>query len=129
MPLSGCGLFHAYISIKKTAEGQAKQAILTSLGIDHCLKLIVVVDEDVDPYNESEVLWAISTRFQADKDLVTVPSTMGVILDPSASEDGLTARMGLDATKPLHEKALRLRMPKEAQEFAKRLVSSMSKSK
>jgi len=128
VPLSGCGLFHAYISIKKTAKGQAKQAILTALGIDHCLKLVVVVDEDVNVYNESDVLWAISTRFQADKDLVMVPRTMGVILDPSASEDGLTARMGLDATKPLHEKALRLRIPKEAREFAKRLVSSMSKS-
>jgi 3-polyprenyl-4-hydroxybenzoate decarboxylase len=53
---------------------------------------------------------------------------MGVILDPSASEDGLGARMGLDATKSLREKAVRLSIPKEAQEFAKRLVSSMPKS-
>jgi UbiD family decarboxylase len=128
VPLSGCGFFHAYISIKKTAEGQGKQAILTALGIDHGLKLVVVVDEDVDIYDESNILWALSTRFQADKDLVMVPRTMGVILDPSASEDGLGARMGLDATKSLHEKAVRLSIPKEAQEFAKRLVSSMPKS-
>ena len=127
VPLSGCGFFHAYISIKKTAEGQGKQAILTALGIDHGLKLVVVVDEDVDIYDESSVLWALSTRFQADKDLVMVPRTMGVILDPSASEDGLGARMGLDATKPLHEKAVRLKIPEEAQEFARRLVSSMQK--
>jgi len=127
VPLSGCGLFHAYISIRKTAEGQGKQAILTALGIDHCLKLVVVVDEDVDIYNESDVLWAISTRFQADKDLVMVPRTMGVILDPSASDDGLTARMGIDATKPLYEKASRLRIPEEAKESARRLISSISK--
>ena len=126
VPLSGCGFFHAYISIKKTAEGQGKQAILTALGIDHGLKLVVVVDEDVDIYDESSVLWALSVRFQADQDLVLVPRTMGVILDPSSSEDGLGSRMGLDATKPLREKAVRLRIPKEAQDFAKRLLSSLS---
>ena len=122
VPLSGCGLFHAYISMRKTAKGQGKQAILTALGIDHCLKLVVVVDEDVNVFNESEVLWAISTRSQADKDLVIVPGTMGVILDPSASEDGLTARMGIDATEPLEKKAVRLTLPKEAKEFARRLM-------
>ena len=127
VPLSGCGFFHAYISIKKTAEGQGKQAILTALGIDHGLKLVVVVDEDVDIYDEASVLWALSVRFQADQDLVLVPRTMGVILDPSSSEDGLGSRMGLDATKPLREKAVRLRIPKEAQEFAKRLLSSLPK--
>ncbi len=127
VPLSGCGLFHAYISIKRTAEGQAKQAILTALGLDHCLKFVVAVDEDVDVYNESEVLWALSTRFQADRDLVIIPGTMGVILDPSASEAGVTARMGLDATKPLQEKASRLKIPKTAQDLARNLVSSMAR--
>jgi UbiD family decarboxylase len=125
VPLSGCGFFHAYISIKKAAEGQGKQAILTALGIDHGLKLVVVVDEDVDIYDEPSVLWALSTRFQADRDVVMVPRTMGVILDPSSSEDGLGSRLGLDATKPLQEKAVRLRIPQEAQEFAKRLVTSL----
>jgi len=121
IPLSGCGLFHAYISIKKTAEGQGKQAILTALGLDHCLKLVVVVDEDVDVYNETEVLWAVSTRFQADRDLLRVEGTMGVILDPSASEQGVTARLGMDATKPLNEQATRLQVPEEAKSFAVRL--------
>ena len=127
VPLLGCGFFHAYVSIKKTAEGQGKQAILTALGIDHGLKLVVVVDEDVDIFDESSVLWALSTRFQADRDLVVVTRTMGVILDPSSSEDGLGARMGLDATKSLQEKAIRLKIPKEAEGFAKRLLSTINK--
>jgi UbiD family decarboxylase len=127
VPLSGCGLFHAYISMKKTAEGQGKQAILTAFGVDHCLKLVIAVDEDVNVFNESEVFWAISTRFQADKDLVMVPGAMGVILDPSASENGLTARMGIDATKPLDEKAIRCKIPSEARDFAKSLIESRSK--
>ncbi len=128
VPLSGCGLLHAYISMKRTAEGQGKQAILTALGLDHCLKLVVVVDEDVNVFNEAEVLWALSTRFQADQDLVMVPGTMGVILDPSASENGLTARMGMDATKPLQEKAIRLKVPDKARETAQRLIASLKKS-
>jgi 3-polyprenyl-4-hydroxybenzoate decarboxylase len=113
--------------MKKTAEGQGKQAILTALGVDHCLKLVIAVDEDVNVLNESDVLWAISTRFQADKDLVMVPGAMGVILDPSASENGLTARMGIDATKPLDEKAIRCNIPGEARDFAKSLIASRSK--
>ena len=128
VPLSGCGLLHAYISMKKTAEGQGKQAILTALGLDHCLKLVVVVDDDVNVFNEAEVLWALSTRFQADQDLVMVPGTMGVILDPSASENGLTARMGMDATKPLQEKAIRLKVPDKARETAQRLIASLKKN-
>jgi 2,5-furandicarboxylate decarboxylase 1 len=128
VPLSGCGLLHAYISMKRTAEGQGKQAILTALGLDHCLKLVVVVDEDVNVFNEAEVLWALSTRFQADQDLVMVPGTMGVILDPSASDNGLTARMGMDATKPLQEKAIRLKVPDKARETAQRLIASLKKS-
>jgi UbiD family decarboxylase len=125
VPLSGCGLLHAYISMKKTAAGQAKQAILTALGIDHCLKLVVVVDEDVDIFNESEVLWALSTRFQADRDLVLIPGAMGVILDPSAADDGVTCRMGMDATKPFQERAARLKISKEAQESARRLIAGL----
>ncbi|HSR09811.1 MAG TPA: UbiD family decarboxylase domain-containing protein, partial [Thermodesulfobacteriota bacterium] len=127
VPLSGCGLFHAYISMKRTAEGQGKQAILTALGLDHCLKLVVVVDDDVDVFNESEVMWAVSTRFQAEADLVVVPGAMGVILDPSASDQGVTSRMGIDATKPLREKAIRLRVPEEARRKALRLISNLGK--
>ena len=90
---------------------------------------VLIVDDDVDVYNESEVLWAISTRFQADKDLMVVKGAMGVILDPSASDEGLTARMGIDATKPLTEKAIKCTLPSEAKELAKRLVSSSIKGR
>ncbi len=127
VPLSGCGLLHAYISMKKTAEGQGKQAILTALGLDHCLKLVVVVDEDVDVFNETEVLWALSTRFQADQDLVAVPGAMGVILDPSASDSGLSTRIGMDATKPIQEKAIRLKVPERARESVLKFIASMKR--
>ncbi len=56
-----------------------------------------------------------------------VRGTMGVILDPSASENGLTARIGIDATKALHGKAIRCRIPGEAKDFAKRLIAARSR--
>ena len=71
-----------------------------SLAEDFSLKLVVAVDEDIDVYNEREVLWALATRFQADKGLFAAPRCMGALLDPSADK-GLTAKMGIDATTPL----------------------------
>ncbi|MCD6488627.1 MAG: UbiD family decarboxylase, partial [Desulfurococcales archaeon] len=52
-----------------------------------------------DPY---EVEWAIATRFQADRDLVIIPSARGSTLDPS-SQNGITTKIGIDATKPLNK--------------------------
>ena len=50
MPKNGCH-FHAYLSMKKGLEGQAKQAMLLLFGLDLYLKLIIVVDEDIDVYD------------------------------------------------------------------------------
>ncbi len=99
-PASG-GWLHAVISIEKQHEGDGKTAIMAAFAAHPSLKHVIVVDSDVDPDNPWEVEWAIATRFQADKDLVIVRNARGSTLDPS-SEDGLTAKMGLDATKPLN---------------------------
>jgi 2,5-furandicarboxylate decarboxylase 1 len=84
----------------------------------------VIVGEDVDIFDEAEVLWTTSTRFQADKDLVKVQGAMGVVLGPSASDEGIATRIGMDATKPLKESAIKIQIPEKAKEFAKHLVSS-----
>ena len=55
---------------------------------------------DVDIDDPSEIEWAVATRFQADRDLVVVSGAQGSKLDPS-SDDGISAKMGIDATKPL----------------------------
>lgn len=99
-PVSGTCRFHCYISMKKAAEGQPKNAIFLALAEDHSIKLVVVVDDDVDVYSESEVLWAVATRMQADEDVFIVPGVMASMLDPS-NKEGLSAKMGIDATRPL----------------------------
>ena len=120
-PLSSCGIFHCYISMKKIAEGQPMQAILTALGMDHHIKMAVVVDEDVDVFNEQEVLWAMATRLQAAKGVIVIPNAMGETLDPSSDELSRTDKMGIDATKPLSGFAPKIEIDANAQEAIKRL--------
>jgi UbiD family decarboxylase len=98
-PLSGACRFHCYVSMGRGGGGQAKNAIFHAFAEDLSLKLVVVVDEDIDVHNEREVWWAVATRMQADRDLFVVPGVAGAMLDPS-SDEGLTAKVGIDATVP-----------------------------
>jgi 2,5-furandicarboxylate decarboxylase 1 len=113
MPVSGNCRFHAYISIAKRTPGQAKNAICAAFAADMLLKHVVIVDEDIDVFDEERVLWAISNRFQADRDLVVIPNAQGSELDPSAGPGGVNAKMGLDATKPIGDFPPELRVPDE----------------
>jgi 2,5-furandicarboxylate decarboxylase 1 len=112
-PQSGTCRLHCYVSIKTSAEGQAKNVAFAALGEDLALKLVIVVDDDVDVYQESEVLWAVATRMQADRDLSVIPNAMGAILDPS-TRDGTTAKVIIDATRPLSGYPRRHTLPPEA---------------
>ena len=79
------------------------QAVMAAFSVDHNLKLVIVVDEDVDVFDESQVLWAVATRVQADRDIHIIPGHlgMGCTLDPSSDEMSRTSKMSIDATKPL----------------------------
>lgn len=101
VPLSGTSSFSAYVAIKQDRPGEAKHVIPIVLGVDHYLKLVVVVDDDIDVFDESDVLWAVATRMQADRDLVVIAGSLGAMLDPSADDRGVTAKLGIDATRPL----------------------------
>ncbi len=91
--------FTCYVSIEQRLAGQAKNAILAVLGADLYMKRVVVVDHDVDVFNDREVNWAIATRCQPDKDLTVITGARGSDLDPStAGNDGFTAKWGVDAT-------------------------------
>ncbi len=103
VPLSGTSSFTAYVAIKQGRPGEAKHVIPIVLGVDHYLKLVIVVDDDVDVFDESDVMWAVATRMQADRDLVTIAGSLGAMLDPSADDRGITAKLGIDATRPFGE--------------------------
>lgn len=116
MPVSGNSRFHAYISIAKRTPGQAKNAICAAFAADMLLKHVVIVDDEIDVFDETEVLWAVSNRFQADRDLVVIPNAQGSELDPTAAPGGVNAKMGLDATKPLTGFPPELKVPRDVME-------------
>ena len=57
------------------------------------VKHVIVVDEDVDIHNPTEVEWAVATQFEADRDLVVISESQGSKLDPS-TRNGVGARWG-----------------------------------
>jgi UbiD family decarboxylase len=126
-PQSGTCRLHCYVSMTPSAEGQAKNVAMVALGEDLSLKLVVVVDEDVDVRSDEEVMWAMATRMQADRDLVVIPNAMGAILDPS-SRAGTTAKVVIDATRPLGGFPARHTLPAEAVRRALDLIGRKPRS-
>ncbi len=111
LPVSGRSGFHAYVQIEKFAEGDQMHAALAAATIGHT-KFIVVVDEDIDIFDEEEVWMAISTRVQADRDVQVVSNVRGSPLDPSNVGKSDHATLIIDATKPLGKPfAERVRVP------------------
>jgi len=126
VPLSGTSSFTAYVSIKQSRPGEAKHVIPIVLGVDHYLKLVIVVDDDIDVFDEADVLWAVATRMQPDRDLVVIAGSLGALLDPSADERGVTAKLGIDATRPFGEPfAEKLVMAPERMAWARALADKL----
>src|SRR5712692_6068787 len=100
--LGGCAFWHAVISIKKQ-PGEGKNALLAALSVMD-LKHVVVVDDDIDVNDPTEVEWAIATRVQGDKDVMIVSNARAKPLDPSLPQGyGVVptgAKVGVDATIP-----------------------------
>lgn len=91
--------FHCYVALRPQLAGEARQVILALLGWDPYLKLVVAVDDDIDVESDAEVLWAVATRSQSSRDLLSADGLPGMLLDPSSASDGTTSRMGIDATR------------------------------
>jgi len=107
LPKSASSRAHIYVSIKKRNEGEGKHAGLAALAVDPNIKMAVVVDDDIDVFDEEQVLWAVAFRFEADRDLVLIPYTIGAHLNPSAyslertKRGVLQTRIIIDATWPV----------------------------
>ncbi len=113
--VSGACRFNCYISIDKKVEGETKQAALMAMA--HCdfVKNVIVVDADIDPFNEQQVMWAVATRVQPDNDIDIIRNIKGSMLDPSLVHDVRGSKMIIDATKPVDRPfARRLNVPDEA---------------
>jgi len=101
----GCNWLHAIVQIRKRKKSDVKKIIEKTFAAHRSLKLVTVVDEDIDPDNAVSVEYAMATRFQADKDLIIIKKVRGSSLDPSSDQRNLlTAKLGIDATRPLSKR-------------------------
>jgi phenylphosphate carboxylase beta subunit len=100
------GYFTAIVSVKQTYPGQARQVALALLACSagmHSTKFVVVVDDDVDPTNLSQVWWAIGMRYQPDRGTEILHRGRSSLVDPSllaGPGKEYTSRIIIDATVP-----------------------------
>jgi len=97
----GANWLHAVVQISKTKSTNVKKIINETFASHRSLKMVTVVDDDIDPTDAVAVEFAMATRFQADKDLVIIKNVRGSSLDPSSDQKRLrTTKRGIDATIP-----------------------------
>lgn len=89
------------IRIKKRVEGEPMRAAMAATSASNFIKVVIVVDEDIDPTNLKEVMWAVSTRAQPESDVQILSNLQGQVLDPSMRHEIIGSGMIIDATKPL----------------------------
>ncbi len=119
---SGGGKYMAVIQFKKgmqSDEGRQRQAALIAFTAFPELKNVILVSEDVDPFDSDDVLWSMNTRFQGDIDVITIPAVRCHPLDPSSRPEysnrlrdrGMSCKTIFDCTVPLDMKEAMTRAP------------------
>ena len=105
MPASGWFQGLAIISIKKRYPGQARKVMmgLWGLGQLSLTKIFVVVDNDVNVHDINDVIWAITTRADAARDVMIIDKTPTDTLDPASPLLNLGSKLGIDATQKTKE--------------------------
>jgi len=105
MPAAGWFQGMAIISIKKRYPGQAKKVMMGLWGLGQLAltKIFVVVDEDVNVHDMNDVIWAITTRSDAARDVITINNTPTDTLDPASPLVNLGSKLGIDATQKTKE--------------------------
>lgn len=112
---AGGGKYLAILQFRKAApsdEGRQRQAALTAFAAFPELKHVILVDEDVSIFDTTDVLWAMTTRYQGDVSTVFIPGVRCHPLDPSQSPDfspsisapGTSCKTIFDCTVPFHMK-------------------------
>lgn len=96
LPHSGCSRFSAYISIKKEREGIAKRVGLDAMLQAPFFNVVVVVDEDIDVFNEQDVLWSVLTNMDPSRDVDLLKNVYNLF-----TTHMLFQKMIIDATRPL----------------------------
>jgi len=106
----GGGYLHAVVSVKKAYDGYGKMVALSVLGTTagRTVKIVTVVDDDIDPNDIAQVDWAVTTRVRVDRGIEIIKDLSANVLDPTMTShekrvSSMTDKMIIDATKPILE--------------------------
>ena len=95
----GCGFYHAVVQIAPKRAGWARQALMAAFAAFPPLKMVTVVDDDVDIRNAADVEWAMATRLDPKHGIMVIDNVFGHGLNPTFP-DYLGSKVGFDATRP-----------------------------
>jgi len=117
MPPAGWFQGFAIISIKKRYPGQAKKVMMGLWGLGQLAltKIFVVVDDDINVHDINDVIWAITTRADAARDMMIINNTPTDTLDPASPLVNFGSKLGIDATQKTKEEGYE----REIQELVK----------
>lgn len=101
LPMEAVSYRIAVVSIKKEYPGHARRIMMGLWGVLKqfmYVKYVIVVDDDIDVHDWSDVIWAVSTRVDPKRDTIIIENTPIDYLDFSSPLDSLGSKMGIDAT-------------------------------
>lgn len=122
----GTSSFAAVIAVRNCPSHEVRRLIYLALNLDRRLKVLTVVDDDVNLRDPREVAWAMSTRFQPERDTVVVNGLEGYIIDPS-SAGGSGSKIGFDATRGAGAQFDKIAMPPAAAARARAVLAAIDK--
>ncbi|WP_170401437.1 UbiD family decarboxylase [Ruegeria arenilitoris] len=133
LPPAACSYRMAVVSIDKRYPGQARRVMMALWGMlpqFSYTKMIVVVDDDIDPANWDDIAWALATRMDPVRDVMTLENTPMDYLDFASPQPGLSGKMGIDATTKIESETSRewgtvMKTADKDAEFAANLVSRL----
>jgi 2,5-furandicarboxylate decarboxylase 1 len=123
--IGGAGRLHAVVALHKPRPGDARKAMFAIWTAVNLIKRVIVVDDDVDPWDPIQVEWAMATRMKADRDLVVVPDARTDRSDP-LEDGGVIAKLGIDATMRPGDRTdwTKARPPEQALRRARELLTA-----
>ena len=110
LPPAACSYRMAVISIDKRYPGQARRVMMALWGMlpqFSYTKMIVVVDDDIDPRNWDDIAWAMATRMDPARDVMVLERTPMDYLDFASPLEGLAGKIGIDATNKIGSETTR----------------------
>lgn len=93
----GMGRLHAIITMHRPRLGEGKRAVILAMGLVNLLKLVTVVEDDIDPEDPRQVEWSLAARFRGHEDLLVLPGVRADRCDP-VHEDLVVTKIGMIAT-------------------------------